>query len=39
MVNKYVLSTAFVTINQILYAFDGSMKNNTGDSKIHDGKV
>ena len=29
MVNKYVLLTAFVTINQILWAFDGSMKNNT----------
>ena len=29
MVNKYVLLTAFVTINQILCAFDGSMKNNT----------
>ena len=34
MVNKYVLLTAFVTINQILYAFDGSMKNNTGASKM-----
>ena len=39
MVNKYVLLTAFVTINQILCAFDGSMKNNTGYSKIHYGKV
>ena len=35
MVNKYVLLTAFVTINQILCAFDGSMKNNTGNSKKH----
>ena len=39
MVNKYVLLTAFVTINQILCAFDGSMKNNTGDSKKHYGIV
>ena len=39
MVNKYVLLTAFVTINQILCAFDGSMKNKTGSSKKHYRKV
>ena len=37
MVNKYVLLTAFVTINQILCAFDGSMKTIQAIRKSMDG--